>query len=400
MHLIITSVATPPPDDRPVEIVERKGIGHPDTICDAVAEEFSRALSGYYREWSGAILHHNVDKVLLRAGASSPRFGGGRVHLPMELYLAGRATTEVEGHPVPFGDLATEATRSWLRHNLHALDAVTHVTIHPLVRGGSPDLVELFRRQGEAGVWLANDTSCGVGHAPLSALERTVLEVERALTAPGTTRQHPACGEDVKVMGIRRGARVHLTLAAAVVDRFTPDIAGYRATTEWIAKRAGAVARAITGADVDVEVNAADRPERGEIYLTVTGTSAEGGDDGQAGRGNRVGGLITPDRPMIMESAAGKNPVSHVGKLYSVAATRIAEAVVSDEPDLAHAECFLVSRIGDPVKQPQLVELRVPRSGGGEPPLQRARLEEIVRRELDRLDDVWEEFAKGEVRLF
>ena len=137
-------------------------------------------------------------------------------------------------------DLAIEATRSWLRTHLHALDPVAHVTIHPLVRPGSPDLVELFRRQREAGVWLANDTSCGVGHAPLSTLERTVLEVERALTA-STTQRDPACGEDVKVMGIRRGGRFHLTIAAAVVDRVTPDIAAYRVTREWIADRAGAV---------------------------------------------------------------------------------------------------------------------------------------------------------------
>jgi S-adenosylmethionine synthetase len=33
------------PIDETAEAVERKGLGHPDTICDALAESFSRALS-------------------------------------------------------------------------------------------------------------------------------------------------------------------------------------------------------------------------------------------------------------------------------------------------------------------------------------------------------------------
>ena len=30
-----------------IELVERKGLGHPDSICDALAEELSRSLSRY-----------------------------------------------------------------------------------------------------------------------------------------------------------------------------------------------------------------------------------------------------------------------------------------------------------------------------------------------------------------
>jgi len=73
----------------PVEIVERKGLGHPDTICDALAEAFSRALSREYLDRCGMIVHHNVDKVLLRGGASSPELGGGRIVEPIDLSLIG-----------------------------------------------------------------------------------------------------------------------------------------------------------------------------------------------------------------------------------------------------------------------------------------------------------------------
>ena len=68
-------------------------------------------------------------------------------------------------------------------------------------------------------------------------------------------------------------------------------------------------------------VNALDDPKASDesgIYLTVTGLSAEQGDDGEVGRGNRVNGLITPSRAMSLEAAAGKNAVAHVGKLYNL----------------------------------------------------------------------------------
>lgn len=129
-----------------------------------------------------------------------------------------------------------------------------------------------------------------------------------------------------------------------------------------------------------VEVNAADDPAAGSFYLTVTGTSAEAGDDGQAGRGNRVGGLITPYRPMVMESAAGKNPVTHVGKLYNVLARRLAAALVDELPEVAAAECFLVSRIGEPVARPGLVHVAVGgRDGGPATEALRPRIEEVAR---------------------
>ena len=103
-------------------------------------------------------------------------------------------------------------------------------------------------------------------------------------------------------------------------------------------------------------VNAADTPE--SMYLTVTGTSAESGDDGEVGRGNRINGLITPCRPMTLEAAAGKNPVTHVGKIYSVVARQIAE-LLAQSPGIVRAECLMVSRIGSPVTDPAIVQIKL-----------------------------------------
>jgi S-adenosylmethionine synthetase len=115
---------------RPVEIVERKGLGHPDTICDMLSEQLSVALSRKYLDEFGLVLHHNVDKALLAAGRAEPAFGGGRIVEPIDIYLAGRVTTEVRGKIVPVRTLAEETATAWLRE--HACARAANGRPHPL----------------------------------------------------------------------------------------------------------------------------------------------------------------------------------------------------------------------------------------------------------------------------
>jgi chemotaxis protein methyltransferase CheR len=213
--------------------------------------------------------------ILLWGGSARPAFGGGEVTAPIEIYLAGRATRTFRDQVIPVDELAVEGSRAWLRRNLHALDPERHVTLHPLVRPCSADLVDVFLRQ----LW-------------------------------------GKPGEDVKVLGIRRGARIDLTVAAALIGRFVSTLADHVEKRERVRTLALDAAHHTYAGDVHVAVNTADVAAEGRIYLTVTGTSGEAGDDGQAGRGNRANGLITPYRPMTLEAAAGKNPATHVGKLY------------------------------------------------------------------------------------
>ncbi len=399
MQVTLEALPGPPADEQPVEVVERKGRGHPDTVCDALSEELSLGLSRFYRERFGAILHHNVDKSLLWGGRSRPAFGGGSILAPIEIFLAGRATAEWKGVRVPVEDLAVEGSLRWLGANLPNLDARRDVRVHCLVRPGSSELVELYQRASEGGRPPANDTSCGVGWAPLSLLETVVSHVEHSLNSPVVKAKHPEIGEDVKVMGVRRGKSIHLTVACALVDRSVADAADYLAKRANIAEIAAQAARAVGAREVDVTVNAADDPSQGSLYLTVTGTSAEAGDDGQAGRGNRVNGLIAPARPMTLESSAGKNPVSHVGKLYNLAAGLIAQELVEEIPALAEAHCWLVSRIGSPITEPEIVHLRLRDAEGRPTGAHSAAAVEIVRARLERLPDLAGDLLDGRIRL-
>jgi S-adenosylmethionine synthetase len=400
VEIVVHAPEGAPVRDQPVEVVERKGIGHPDTICDAIAESICARLCGYYLERFGSVLHHNVDKVLLRGGGAAPRFGGGEVREPFELYLGGRATGAFGGVVIPVADLAVDASREWLRSHLRGLDVDSDVAIHPLFRTGSSDLADLFLRRAASGAALANDTSCGAGFWPPTPLERMVLAVEARLNAADVKRIHPEIGEDVKVMGVRCRGRVTLTVGCAFVARFVPDMASYEQGKAAAAQLVVEAAREAAPLPVEVSLNAADDPRRGQVFLTVTGTSAEAGDDGEAGRGNRVNGLITPYRPMTLEAAAGKNPVSHVGKLYNLAAARTAAALAGEIAGVEEASCTLVSQIGRPVDDPLIADIALRHAGGG-PALELAhRAEEIVRSELSSLGRLSQELLRGEVKVY
>ncbi len=398
-NISIGKLEFPKVSEQPVEIVERKGTGHPDTICDALGEELSIALSELYLKEFGAIMHHNVDKALLIGGEAEPRFGGGVVLSPIEIYLTGRAIKEVDGKKLPVEELAIETAHKWLKENIPNLDVNNHVIIHPKIKPGSKDLVELFERfQKKGEVPLANDTSFGTGYAPFDDTETIVYEVERALNSKEFKKDHPYVGEDIKVMGVRNGDNIRITIAMAFVDKYVKDLKDYLEKKEEVTNYAYALAQKLTDRHVDVFINTADNIENESVYITVTGTSAEAGDDGEIGRGNRVNGLITPYRPMSLEAAAGKNPVSHIGKIYNTAAMDMAERIVSEVEEVEEAYVYLVSQIGKPITEPQVcdIKLRTNKDIKG--------IEEKVRKiaeeELQNLPYTWKKFLKRHFRLY
>lgn len=395
--LIVSELANA---DNAIEVVERKGFGHPDTICDALAETLSQNLCREYLARFGTILHHNVDKALLCGGRAAPAFGGGALIAPIDIYLAGRAVTQVGGKAMQIKEIAIEGSRAWLRANFHALDAERHVRIHDMVRPGSQDLQALFARNSNRAIPLANDTSFGVGYAPLSPLERLVLAVEKRINGRDRRNEHPAWGEDVKIMGIRRHDWVSLTIACAMIDHHLARLDDYLEEKAAIVALVRELAKAHGFSQCEVEVNAADDPPAKSVYLTVTGTSAEAGDDGEVGRGNRVNGLITPSRPMSLEAAAGKNPVSHVGKIYNVAARDAAETLIAALPNVVAAQCLLVSRIGAPITEPALVEIKLATRDRIAADERNREVADIIADRLGRIPQLISEYVAGAINVF
>lgn len=392
-EIVLAPIEEPPIDRRPLEIVERKGRGHPDTLCDRAAEALSVALSREYLARTGRIQHHNVDKGVLCAGAAAATYGGGRVLRPIRMIHVGRATTAVDGTAIDVDAIAAKATRTLIAEALRHLDPAQHLEIETRIRPTSADLAGLFARGTD--IALANDTSIGCGYAPLSETERLVLDLEQHLTAPQTLVDHPHLGEDVKVLAVRTGDHIRLTVATAFVAAHVGTRQDYLDLKQALTHTVTEGAKALTHRSVEVRINAADDPARDQVYLTVTGTSAEAGDDGQVGRGNRANGLITPSRPMSLEALAGKNPVSHVGKLYNAWANRVA-AGLAELPDVEEVTLELVSQIGAPITEPQALLLRV----RGPALHDEEGLRRRLRDELDTLPDLWREIVDGRCRLF
>jgi S-adenosylmethionine synthetase len=394
--IVIEPYKGKPVTEQRVEIVERKGTGHPDYLCDSMMEAVSIALSREYRKKFGAILHHNIDKGLLAAGRVEKLFGGGRVLAPMELIIGDRATFEAGGRKVPVADIAVAAVKGWLKQNMRFLDPEKHINYRVVLRQGSEELTDIFARSGK--VLGANDTSAAVGYYPLSPTEEAVLSLERHLNSKTFKSNYPETGEDIKVMGLRTGRDLDLTVAMPLVSRFVWNEKSYFERKDALRKVMERFTDRFDGfRKVQVHFNTLDEPGRGlnGVYLSLLGTSAEDADSGQVGRGNRVNGLISLNRPMGTEAAAGKNPVSHVGKIYNVLSHRIAMKLYENIEGCQEVYVLMLSRIGTPINEPQVATAQLLLEKGRRVSDITGKARDIIGRELESINAFCSDLSKG-----
>jgi len=379
-----------------IELVERKGIGHPDSISDGLAEAVSRALCREYINKCGAVLHHNTDETQIVAGRSCPKFGGGEVLQPIYILLVGRATKEFEGVELATESVALQSARRYLKNTLVNMNLDKDVIMDCKLGTGSSDLRDVFKRDR---VPIANDTSFGVGHAPFSELENLVYNTERQLLTDLKSRI-PGIGEDMKVMGLRDGEDITLTICSGMIGKYIDDLNSYMSITEEMKDYVGELATRYTDRDVQVFINAGDHLETCSIFLTVTGTSAEMGDDGSVGRGNRCNGLITPNRPMSMEATSGKNPINHIGKIYNLLATQISSDIVKKVPDVQEVYVRLLSQIGKPIDNPLVASAQIIPKEGTSFEKVKAEAEVVIDDWFSNVTKITEMVIKGELNTF
>jgi len=397
MNIVVESMWGPPMEGREVEIVEHKGTGHPDSICDGVMEAVSVALNRAYVERFGNVLHNNIDKGLLIAGQVEKWFGGGRVVRPMELVIGDRATRRFGGQELPVEEIALEAARDWLGRHLPQLRPAKDVDIRIALAPASEQLSGIYTRK--ARILPANDTSAAIGYWPLTATERAVLDLGHWIGCSEFKKEFPEAGDDVKVMGVRHLRSLELTVAVPLLcsricserEYFTRKAALREKILGWCQKR--------IPFDTAVYLNALDESGQGlrGVYLSLLGTSAEDADSGQVGRGNRVNGLIPVNRPIGTEAFAGKNPFSHVGKIYNVLAFRAARAICETLEEVQEAEVSLVSRIGRPIDKPCLASARLLPGPGADFPDLRRRTEAVLQEELASVPNLCRSIAQGEL---
>ncbi len=388
-----------------VELVERKGIGHPDSVADALAEEVSKALCKMYIKEFGHVLHHNTDETQIAAGQAMPKFGGGCIIDPSYILLVGRATTNIENvktkdiQSLPCKPTALKAARNYLKKTFPNLDVDSDIILDARLGQGSDDLRGVY----SSSKVLANDTSFGVGYAPYSLTDTLVLKTEEYING-AMKKKLRETGQDVKVMASRVGKDLTLTVACSMVDRYIEDKSAYKSVIEQTYEMINENALDIIG-DNDInfklDLNTGDDYKRNVFYLTCTGLSQEMGDDGSVGRGNRCNGLITPYRPMSMEATSGKNPITHIGKIYNVMSKLIAEDVAKKVSPEVEVRVRILSQIGKPVSQPlncnvQLVSATDNKKIGK----WKQEAESIAFDWLDNVDKVTKLIIDGKVRTF
>jgi S-adenosylmethionine synthetase len=398
--ILVESLSGVPVGETQVEMVERKGVGHPDSICDAIMDRVSVELSKEYQSQFGHILHHNIDKAFLVAGDAEVRFGGGTIREPMKLIFGDRAAYGMNGRELPIREIAIRTAKNWFRENLRFVEPGgpddqdgPHVTYQIEIKPGSAELVDIFNRD-TAG---ANDTSAAVGYWPMTETERLVRETEQFINSRTFKEDFPEAGEDVKVMGVRMDRALRLTAAVAFVDRFVEgEVHYFRRKQELYDAVMTFLAKRTTMERIAFDLNTLDEPGRGlaGVYLSVLGTSAESGDSGQIGRGNKVNGVIAINRPMGTEAAAGKNPVAHVGKIYSVFTHLVAQKVYDEVPGLREVYVWMVSQIGKPIDQPVTAAQIIAQRGVRKSVVTR-RVREVLDRELAGIHVFCRELSEG-----
>jgi S-adenosylmethionine synthetase len=387
----ILSGAATDVDELPYELVERKGVGHPDTVCDAIAERASRRYSEYCLKHFGRVAHHWFDKVMIYGGSADIDYGRGEMIKPYTVLFAGKGAYAFGDQPIPLRELLFNAAAEVLAEVTTGFDAQRHLTVQCEIvdhQGAGrlhsryqprtlDDLIEI----GDPRL-VSNDCNLLHGYAPLSRLEQLVLGVEQYINGPEFKRENPDTGWDVKVFGSRYADEIKLIVNMPFLAAAISSLEQYFQRKHECEQLVGVFCERRLGTRPVLLLNPTDR--NGRPYLTALGSVADTGDVGVVGRGNRINGLITPMRSMSIEAPAGKNPLDHTGKLYGVLARDLA-AQINRETGLA-VETHVFTSKEAPLGSPDEVIVRI---GDGEPdPEVEARIHEIVARSLAEVSSI------------
>ncbi|MEI6191115.1 MAG: methionine adenosyltransferase [bacterium] len=391
------------------EIVERKGRGHPDTLSDKLAELLSRTYSKYTLEKYGVVLRHQFDKLSLMGGKCDVKFGGGNFKSPIRLLINGRSTNKFGDEIIDPKELLISTASKFLEKELRNFsfstdcrvmwentsnstrgmidnqnkgDSAIHNRFHPR---SIKDLPEATRP-------ISNDTAVGCAWAPFTGLEQMILDIEKTLTSDETWNKYPWMGSDCKIMGSRYKNEVDLTVSIPQLSTQVHSVDEYKTNYQTTLTLINQIIKdKYDFKEVRITLNPGDNTDKEMLYLRLTGSCIESGDEGQVSRGNRLGGVISSRRPFSIEGLSGKNPSYHAGKIYSVASWDIANKIY--EQQNIPCEVYITSQIDRPVDDPWTVIVNSVKE------IDTEKTEEIIKNTLSNLFDVTKKLINGEYPL-
>lgn len=401
-------------DERDFEVVETKGKGHPDNICDTLAEKISANYSKYCLEHYGIILRHMIDKLSLIGGGSKVTFGEGKIIEPIKILINGRFTNRYKDEPINYMRLVEKTVKEYLKEVFPLLNTEkdiiiidnTHHNEGPGVvfdkNGNTKNYRENFFEatsdedaKKHNNYFRCNDTSTTVSYYPMSKMEKAVLEVEQYLNGNEIKKKYPYIGSDIKVMGIRRKNKVEVTSCVPMIAKFVKDSVDYKEKKETIRQIIiSTLTKYFEKENITVYLNTRDNYENNDLYLTAIGSAIESGDEGAVGRGNRSRGVIPFCRNFSMEAACGKNPVYHTGKLFSAIGDIISKKIF----DTYHLEnvVYCTSKMGDEIENPWNISIELNQEIDEEIKKQ---ISKIINLYVENHNNITEEIVNGNIKL-
>ena len=379
-------------NQQPIEIIERKGLGHPDTLADGIAEAISIEYSKYCLENFGIVLHHNVDKTIILGGQCDIEYGHGTLLKPFRVLFGGRMSQSFGDKKIDIKSIQINATQKYLQRILPRLNISKDLKFHTFTSSSSkipywfsPRTIEDLPEYKNPH---ANDTATIVGFWPFSTVEKIVLASESFFYeyVPEIHPRFDFIGSDIKIMALRKKRNVELTLcipfhANKVNNRkkyleykLSIENELYKFLKEKFSRLLN-ISLLINTSDQKIKNNNDNGHNR---YLTVIGSALDYGEEGISGRGNRCRGLISSMRTSSVESIYGKNPVYHVGKVYSFIANSMAQQIGS----LFNCEATVIvtTRNGDPLYSPYNVFVEVSKT------VDKKVIQKIITEQLERRD--------------
>ncbi len=388
------------PFNKDFETIERKGLGHPDTIADAIAANISLAYSRYtLKNCDNLILHHQIDKVMVIGGKTEVSYGKGRFVEPIKIIVAGRASGSYKEKIIPIDKITTSTIREYfnmmfpdLKYSRDYL-IQNNLTSYPgpgTILSSKGAIASMFAPKNNKEVrgyekLVANDTSYCVAYAPYSNLESTVLTVENFLNQKSTKHRYPWLGTDIKIMAIRDKKNISITMCIPQIAKHVESLEIYKKNLNQIGRLIyKKFTASLPGNNINLSLNTKDDYEKMNVYLTVTGSSLSG-DIGVSGRGNRTNGLITSNRPMSLEGTNGKNPRYYSGFIYAVLTKKLSKEIFQKTGKANIIE--MVSQNGAPLKDPWKVRVISDAN--------KSIITKIIKDGLKNISSVTDEFING-----
>ncbi len=336
------------------EVVERKGVGHPDSLADALANEVSISYARHCLDTIGVIPHHNIDKLYIGAGHYKNDYGICERLSPVIVRINGRMSSNFGDTDLNIEHIQTSAVMNYMSHVMPTIksedivvepNATQHTKVpywfNPRSIEDIPD-VKLPK---------ANDTSVCVGHWPPTPTESIAYQLERYFWSEDAGFAKPRfkeIGQDIKIMVVRTSKALDATLCVPTMSLFTESFDAYRKLIQVHEENLQVLADKLlegTGLRVEVRVNPYQRQ-----YMLGLGSCIECGEEGIVGRGNNINGIISTHRIHTLESWAGKNPIYHTGRVYGFMTAKIARAI--SERFSVRCSVTAVTRCGDTLFPP------------------------------------------------